>query len=75
MVGKSSIAKALIQYERWIERVDVANRCILCTHMRRTCEVTGITTSLDIANGWQFRARFTNPIGSATTNAATLTVT
>jgi hypothetical protein len=26
------------------------------------------------ANGWQFRARFTNPIGSATTNAAILTV-
>jgi hypothetical protein len=26
-------------------------------------------------NGGEFRARFTNPIGSATTNAATLTVT
>ena len=26
------------------------------------------------ANGWEFRARFTNPIGSATTNAAILTV-
>jgi hypothetical protein len=25
-------------------------------------------------NGWQFRAQFTNPIGSATTRAATLTV-
>jgi hypothetical protein len=27
-----------------------------------------------LANGWEFRARFTNPIGSATTNAAILTV-
>jgi hypothetical protein len=26
-------------------------------------------------NGWEFRAQFTNPIGSATTNAATLGVT
>ena len=32
-------------------------------------------TAIPFANGWQFRARFTNPIGSATTNAATLTVT
>ena len=27
------------------------------------------------SNGWEFRAQFTNPIGSATTSAATLTVT
>jgi phospholipase C len=33
------------------------------------------TTAIPFVNGWEVRARFTNPIGSATTNAATLTVT
>jgi phospholipase C len=32
-------------------------------------------TASPYVNGGEFRARFTNPIGSATTNAATLTVT
>lgn len=34
--------------------------------------LTGMPTPL--LNGWQFRAVFTNPIGTATTNPATLTV-
>jgi hypothetical protein len=29
---------------------------------------------IPLMNGWEFRAQFTNPIGSATTNAATLQV-
>lgn len=43
-------------------------------------DVAGLTspsfsgTPTSFENGWQFRARFVNPIGSATTNAATLTV-
>ena len=42
--------------------------------------VTGATsptlsgTVAAFTNGWEFRAQFTNPVGSATTNAATLTV-
>lgn len=31
-------------------------------------------TATAFTNGWEFRAQFTNPIGSATTSAATLTV-
>jgi phospholipase C len=44
-------------------------------------DVSGLTspsfsgTASPFVNGWQVRARFTNPIGSATTTAATLTVT
>ena len=43
-------------------------------------DIAGLTspsfsgTAIPFVNGWQFRARFTNPIGSATTSAATLTV-
>jgi hypothetical protein len=34
--------------------------------------LSGVATAFE--NGWEVRARFTNPIGSATTNPATLTV-
>ena len=39
-----------------------------------TTDTLSFGTTVRLMNGWEFRAQFTNPIGSATTNPATLSV-